>query len=233
MNYGEDTDCTAGTIAALYGMMYGRSVFDEKWTKPIGNKLVTISIDPFLMYGKIPKTVEELTERVTVLYEKAQKEFGLAEWSGDVEDFYAKPYFRNIYREMNVVRFEFPGLNIRLDYCGDPVIRRGEPKKIKFILSNKSKYVTSDRVNVYLYAREGCEILPQKEQNIFLSMASVTIIFGRLICWEAFIMPCQIDRTEKRQPGIFKSFVLLRTVISRLKMTMSVLFGRNQLYRVS
>ena len=46
-----------------------------------------------------------------------------------------------------------PGLNIRLDYCGDPVIRRGEPKKIKFILSNKSKYVTSDRVNVYLYGR--------------------------------------------------------------------------------
>ena len=105
--------------------------------------------------------------------------------------------------------------------------------KTKFILSNKSKYVTSDRVNVYLYGKEGCEILPQKEQNIFLSMASVTIISGRLICWEAFIMPCQIDRTEKRQPGIFKRFVLLRTVISRLKMTMSVLFGRNQLYRVS
>ena len=171
VNYGEDTDCTAGTIAALYGMMYGRDIFDEKWTKPIGNKLVTISIDPFLMYGKIPKTVEELTERVTVLYEKAQQEFGLAEWSGNVEDFYAKPYFRNIYREMNVVRFTFPGLNVRLDYCGDPVIRRGEPKKIKFILSNKSRYVTSDRVNVYLYGREGCEILPQKEQNIFLSMA--------------------------------------------------------------
>jgi len=171
VNYGEDTDCTAGTIAALYGMMYGRDVFEEKWTKPIGNKLVTISIDPFLMYGKIPKTVEELTERVTVLYEKAQQEFGLAEWSGNVEDFYAKPYFQNIYREMNVVRFTFPGLNVRLDYCGDPVIRRGEPKKIKFILSNKSKYVTSDRVNVYLYGREGCEILPQKEQNIFLSMA--------------------------------------------------------------
>ena len=91
VNYGEDTDCTAGTIAALYGMMYGRDVFEEKWTKPIGNKLVTISIDPFLMYGKIPKTVEELTERVTVLYEKAQKEFGLTGWSGNVEDFYAKP----------------------------------------------------------------------------------------------------------------------------------------------
>ena len=78
-----------------------------------------------------------------------------------------------------------------------------------------------------------CWSLQRFWSNIFLSMASVTIISGRLICWEAFIMPCQIDRTEKRQPGIFKRFVLLRTVISRLKMTMSVLFGRNQLYRVS
>ena len=66
-----------------------------------------------------------------------------------------------------------------------------------------------------------------------LSMLELAEVLEQLICWEAFIMPCQIDRTEKRQPGIFKRFVLLRTVISRLKMTMSVLFGRNQLYRVS
>ena len=38
---------------------------------------------------------------------------------------------------------------------GDPVITRDEPKKIKFILSNTSKSVTSDRINVYLYNREG------------------------------------------------------------------------------
>ena len=139
-------------------LLHGNPLLAKWVTAHVGDEWIT----------DLPK-IKELT--LYVDDEKAQKEFGLAEWSGDVEDFYAKPYFRNIYREMNVVRFEFPGLNIRLDYCGDPVLHRGEPKKIKFVLSNKSKYVTSDRVNVYLYGREGCEILPQKEQNIFLSMA--------------------------------------------------------------
>ena len=169
VNYGEDTDCTAGTIAALYGIMYGTQIFDEKWVKPIGNKLVTISINPFLMYGRIPRTVEELTDRVIALHQQAFEKYQLREWNN--EGFYAKPYFQNIYDEMKVVRFGFPYLNVRLDYCGDPTIVSGEPKKIKFILSNTSKAVTSDRVNVYLYAREGCQIAPQKEQAVFLTMA--------------------------------------------------------------
>lgn len=169
VNYGEDTDCTAGTIAALYGIMYGTGVFGEKWVKPIGNKLVTISINPFLMYGKIPKTVDELTDRVTRLHLQAFAKHGLREWNG--ESFSAKPYFQNIYDEMHVVRYPFPYLNVRLDYCGDPVLRLGEPKKIRFILSNTSKAVTSDRVRVYLYAREGCRVAPQPEQAVFLTMA--------------------------------------------------------------
>ena len=169
VNFGEDTDCTAGTIAALYGIMHGKDVFAEKWTKPIGNKLVTISIDPFLMFGRIPKTVEELTDRVLKLHGRFYAELGLQEWVG--EAFEAKPYFHNIYEEMQVVRYKFPGLNVRLDYCGEPVIVSGEPKKIKLILSNTAKSVTSDRVNVYLYAREGCQILSGAEQSVFLTMA--------------------------------------------------------------
>ncbi|MDO4303551.1 MAG: ADP-ribosylglycohydrolase family protein [Bacillota bacterium] len=169
VNYGEDTDCTAGTIAALFGIMHGTSIFGEKWTKPIGNKIVTISINPFLMYGRIPVTVEELTDRVLVLHEKAFLEKGIVDWNG--ESFYASSFFGNIYDEMKRVRYHFPGLNVRLDYCGDPVIRAGEPKRIKLILSNTSRSVTSDRVNAYLYAREGCQILPQSEQSVFLTMA--------------------------------------------------------------
>lgn len=169
VNYGEDTDCTAGTIAALYGIMYGTSIFGEKWTKPIGNKIVTISINPFLMYGKIPATVEKLTDRVLALHDKAFLEKGIQGWNG--ESFYASPFFGNIYDEMKRVRYQFPGLNVRLDYCGEPVIRAGEPKRIRLILSNTSRSVTSDRVNVYLYAREGCQIGPQNEQSVFLTMA--------------------------------------------------------------
>lgn len=168
VNYGEDTDCTAGTIAALFGIMHGRDVFAEKWRKPIGSKLVTISIDPFLMYGKIPATVEELTERVARLHEEAFRLHSLKPWQGESLD--APSYFLNLYDEMTVVRHFFPGLNVRLDYMGDPVLRPGEGKRIRFVLSNTSRAITSDRMRVYLYSREGVTVSPAGEQAVFLTM---------------------------------------------------------------
>ena len=46
VHYGEDTDCTAGTIASLFGIMYGIDFFEAKWIDPIGHGIVTCSIDP-------------------------------------------------------------------------------------------------------------------------------------------------------------------------------------------
>ena len=168
VNYGEDTDCTAGTIAALYGIMHGEGVFTEKWTQPIGKKLVTVSINPFLMMGKIPATVDEMTERVAKLHEDAFRFHGLTHWQGEPLD--APDWFCNIYDEMNAVRYLFPGLNVRLDYLGDPVIRAGEAKRIRLQLSNTSKAITSDRLRVYLYARPGVTVSPAAEQAVFLTM---------------------------------------------------------------
>ena len=85
-----------------------------------------------------------------------------------------------------------PYLNVRVDYCGDPVITRDEPKKIKFILSNTSKSVTSDRINVYLYNREGCTVLPQNEASVFLTMAHMGAGIKELeyeICAEGPLKP--------------------------------------------
>lgn len=177
VNYGEDTDCTAGTIAALFGIIGGKDIFAPKWTEPIGNRIVTISIDPFRMSGRIPATLEEMTERVVRIHDNSIKELELldicSEWTCNhsVEEFLAKDYFMNIYDEMNVVRFFFGNLNVRLSYEGAPVIIANENKTIKFILSNTSRAVTSDRLSVYLYSREGCEVLPQGEQSVFLTMA--------------------------------------------------------------
>ena len=53
--FGEDTDCTAGTIAALHGIRCGIDSIDKKWIEPIGTKIKTISIDPFRMESRIPK----------------------------------------------------------------------------------------------------------------------------------------------------------------------------------
>ena len=175
VHFGEDTDCTAGTIASLFGIMYGVDFFEKKWTEPIGSGIVTYSIDPFRMAGRIPATVEEFTERVFKQKELAWKELGLAEkeeeGKGEENSWYAKPYFQNLYDEMKNIRYECPYLNVRVDYCGEPVITQGEPKKIKLVLSNTSKSLTADRVNVYLYSRDGCIVMPQNEVSVFLTMA--------------------------------------------------------------
>ena len=175
VHFGEDTDCTAGTIASLFGIMYGVDFFEKKWTEPIGSGIVTYSIDPFRMAGRIPATVEEFTERVFKQKELAWKELGLAEkeekGEGEENSWYAKPYFQNLYDEMKNIRYEFPYLNVRVDYCGESVITQGEPKKIKLVLSNTSKSLTADRVNVYLYSRDGCIVMPQNEVSVFLTMA--------------------------------------------------------------
>jgi hypothetical protein len=60
----EDGDCTAGTLGALLGIMGGTSVIDEKWLKPIGDEIKTVSIDRTKGNLRIPNTVTELTSRV-------------------------------------------------------------------------------------------------------------------------------------------------------------------------
>ena len=72
---------------------------------------------------------------------------------------------------METVKYEFPYLNVRVGYDGDPVLLPGQPKKVRFILSNTSKSITSDRVNVYIYDRKDCTVLPQNEASVFLTMA--------------------------------------------------------------
>jgi ADP-ribosylglycohydrolase len=169
VHYGEDTDCTAGTIAALFGIMNGIDFFPEKWIKPIGNRITTCSINPFLMMDRIPKTVNEMTDRVIVLHKNAYRELNLTLDPQDM--FTASSWFKNIYNEMHTVKYEFRYLNVRLDYCGAPVIHDSEPKQIRFIITNTSKTISSERVNIYVYTKNDCSIYPAHEATVFLTMA--------------------------------------------------------------
>ena len=62
VNCGEDTDCTAGTIGALFGILLGAKGMPEKWISPIGENIVTMCIS--LGDFPLPKTVNDLTNRV-------------------------------------------------------------------------------------------------------------------------------------------------------------------------
>ena len=61
----EDADCTAGTIAALYGIRGGTACIPPKWLDPIGDEIKTVSLDK-TKRGE-PETVTALTARVARL----------------------------------------------------------------------------------------------------------------------------------------------------------------------
>ena len=62
-NCGDDTDCTAATMGALLGIIRGRQGIPPEWTEPLGDRIITVSIDcgSYLDY---PRTLADLTERV-------------------------------------------------------------------------------------------------------------------------------------------------------------------------
>jgi len=66
VNCGEDTDCTAGTLGAIFGIIHGKSNLPERWINPLGDTINTFCIN-MLSGLPIPSTVTELTERIVKL----------------------------------------------------------------------------------------------------------------------------------------------------------------------
>ena len=64
INCGDDTDCTAATVGATMGILYGMAGIPEDWRRHIGDDIVTISLVKSSNGSYFPKTCTELTERI-------------------------------------------------------------------------------------------------------------------------------------------------------------------------
>lgn len=67
INCGDDTDCTAATVGATLGILYGMNGIPADWAEHIGDEIVTVSIARGHDGKRVPKTCTELTERVVAL----------------------------------------------------------------------------------------------------------------------------------------------------------------------
>ena len=63
INCGDDTDCTAATVGATLGIMYGTAGIPKDWQAHIGDAIITKSLNCCLG-GGIPKSCTALTESV-------------------------------------------------------------------------------------------------------------------------------------------------------------------------
>ena len=66
INCGDDTDCTAATVGATLGIMYGMAGIPKDWQAHIGDTIITKSLN-LCLGASIPKTCTQLTDMVVDL----------------------------------------------------------------------------------------------------------------------------------------------------------------------
>ena len=192
---GEDSDCTAGTLAAILGIINGNSAIDEKWLRPLGGFIETTCVNLNDSRIKIPKTIDELVERVakqTARFLDAEFIDFMSEAPGydiliDESALFYKPqrlscwYSRDNRRLMAnqfVVKHHFVPFDVYVDYGGEPYITCGEPKK--FILTFENNYLNQQWLNVNVILPEGWEISPARGIAVCLEQAHCNVPLARI-----------------------------------------------------
>ena len=151
---GDDTDCTAGTVGAILGIILGASGIPQELKDYVGDKIVTISINGSYRLW-IPKTCTELTARVVKLIPEMFLTHGVEfSWSGNMSEIpeelqkkvlsgYAQEVFSR-----SPLSFEVPcNLHTQaiVEYDRDPIVKPGEDFTLKITLKNlrrDSRYYT-------------------------------------------------------------------------------------------
>lgn len=149
-NCGEDTDCTAGTLGAILGILVGESGIPDKWKSGCSEKIAICTLRPDLLLN-VPETVSALCERVIRQFPVISSERCIFTENGfeivssclqyDENAFY--PYQQENFKELlaespDTVRFHFPSLTVKVKYDGALVkIEEGVEKRLTVTLCNK------------------------------------------------------------------------------------------------
>lgn len=150
VNCGEDTDCTAGTLAALLGILYGESGLPEKWTKGCSDKIATCTLRHDLLLNA-PATVSEFCDRVIkqfpVVSSRActftERGFEITpNKSLEYSDTEFYPYEQQDCSELlseqkTTARFKFRPYTVKVEFDeGLAFIREGETKRLTVTVCN-------------------------------------------------------------------------------------------------
>lgn len=147
---GDDTDCTAATVGAIFGIIYGESNIPADWKEYIGDRIVTKCINASYVYSNnFPLTCIELTEVITDLVDGVLKAHGAALELVDGDSFIdhekankiLEGYAQEIFNR-SPYSFEIdttPHAWAVVEYEKAPIIKAGEGFKIKITVYNKRR----------------------------------------------------------------------------------------------
>lgn len=176
---GEDADCTAGTLGALLGILYGNAAIPERWLEPLGGKIKTKCINVADLGLKTPTTIHELTDRICRMmpvflgqelcntigktgYTVTMKEpHELMCTPQPVNAWYSRCFSERLAESPDTVSLETPIFRMSLKYHGTPFISPGSDKK--FTLTVENTIQMQQWIDIRWYLPEGFTISPNAE----------------------------------------------------------------------
>jgi ADP-ribosylglycohydrolase len=183
VNCGEDTDCTAATVGAIYGILNGSKSIPEEWIKPIGRSIKTacLNLGELGWYGnQLPQTVDELTQRTEKIAMKVADahdrsvRISLTE-STDLQNVKLKDLlgtdFESVFKAYvtgTVFRSGF--FEVHVDYNDSPTLIDG---KKKILITVKNRYKVQENINYKWYVPNGWEVLPADKGRFFIGVPVV------------------------------------------------------------
>jgi ADP-ribosylglycohydrolase len=182
---GEDADCTAATLGSIFGIIHGIEGIPEKWIMPIGNKIKTISLNCGDQGVTIPKTIEELTERVIKMtpvflgsnicdFVHSAKGYTIKMQEGD--ELFKTPIRKGAWLTSSfddlinqspfTVKHDFIIFNTQLDFCEEPYISECVQKKFKLRIENN--HFVQQWLEIKWHVPEEWEVLQGKKTAVAL-----------------------------------------------------------------
>ena len=142
INCGDDTDCTAGTVGAVLGIVGGTAGIPKDWQEYIGDRIIQKCINGHFT-NQIPKTCTAFTDKILDMIPRVLDANGVTFSYGDTSCYNRAEAFAILegYSASfwNRSRFsfdinDFRRISATVEYEREPVIRPGEsfPVKVTF-----------------------------------------------------------------------------------------------------
>lgn len=183
---GEDTDCTAATLGATLGIIHGIDAIPQQWKEPIGDKIVTISINHGDAWRKFPASIAELTGRVVRLAPRFLDDAYVNTLSGEgyslllhegealtcqnrrLTPNQERSFAQDVLaRQPLSVRLETAIFTAWLEYAREPLLRSGEP--VKLTLHFENAFRQPQWLTIRWHVPEGWQVTPTAQSNLMLT----------------------------------------------------------------
>ncbi len=163
---GDDTDCTAGTLAATMGIILGRDGIPVEWVEPIGERIITMACDRASFPP--PETLTDLTdqvmEQIPAFLTGNRAPVKVVCGPSDLTDLPNHNMMgTNVSQELcsrppYAVVHEFVHTTVVLDYGKEPEIKAGEPFEMRVLLI--SHFIECRHVDLFWRLPEGWNVTP-------------------------------------------------------------------------